>query len=47
MAYNKSIGQQMVMTLDSLDVNSSLVWGPKQESNYNGMSFQGDPSNKS
>jgi hypothetical protein len=44
--YNKSIGQQMVMTLDSLDVNSSLVWGPKQESNYNGMSFQGDPAIK-
>tara|TARA_B110000285_G_scaffold186428_1_gene211783 strand:+ start:8415 stop:13628 length:5214 start_codon:yes stop_codon:yes gene_type:complete len=45
--YNKSIGQQMVMTVDSLDLNSPLiVWGPKHESNYNGMSFQGDPAIK-
>ena len=44
--YNKSIGQQMVMTIDSLDLNSSLVWGPKHESNYNGMSLQGDPAVK-
>jgi len=45
--YNKSIGQQMVMTIDSLDLNTSLLtWGPKHESNYNGMSFQGDPAIK-
>ena len=39
--YNKSIGQQMVMTVDSLDQSTSLVtWEPKFESNYNGMSLQ-------
>ena len=45
--YNKSIGQQMVMTVDSLDQSTSLVtWEPKFESNYNGMSLQGDPAVK-
>jgi hypothetical protein len=43
--YHKTIGQQMVMTLDSLDVlTSSSYWGPKFEGNYNGMSLQGDPA---
>ena len=43
--YHKTIGQQMVMTLDSLDVlTSSTYWGPKFEGNYNGMSLQGDPA---
>ncbi|MDA9809440.1 C25 family cysteine peptidase [Flavobacteriales bacterium] len=45
--YNKSIGQQMVMTIDSLDLNTStLSWEPKFESNYNGMTLQGDPAVK-
>lgn len=45
--YNKSIGQQMVMTIDSLDQSTSLLtWGPKFESNYNGMSLHGDPAVK-
>ena len=45
--YNRSIGQQMVMTVDSLDQSTSLVaWEPKFESNYNGMSLQGDPAIK-
>lgn len=45
--YNKSVGQQMVMTIDSLDLNTStLLWEPKFESNYNGMSLQGDPAVK-
>ena len=45
--YYKSIGQQMVMAVDSLDESTSLlVWEPKFESNYNGMSLQGDPAIK-
>ena len=45
--YNKSIGQQMVMAVDSLDESTSLLlWEPKFESNYNGMSLQGDPAIK-
>ena len=45
--YNKSIGQQMVMAIDSIDESTSLLlWEPKFESNYNGMSLQGDPAIK-
>ena len=46
-SYGKSIGQQMLMTIDSLDEYSSLYnWDPIFESNYNGMSLQGDPAIK-
>ena len=39
--YNKSIGQQMVMTIDSLDLNTStLLWELKFENNYNDISLQ-------
>ena len=45
--YHKTIGQQMVMTIDSLDnYTANSFWGPKFEGNYNGMSLQGDPSVK-
>ena len=44
-SYGKSIGQHMLMTIDSLDeYTSSYIWGPIFESNYNGMSLQGDPA---
>lgn len=43
--YHKTIGQQMVMTVDSLDnITSNIYWNPKFEGNYNGMSLQGDPA---
>ena len=45
--YNKTIGQQMVMAIDSLDMNTAnIFWDPKIEGNYNGMALQGDPSVK-
>ena len=43
--YHKTIGQQMVMAVDSLDNNNlNIFWDPKFEGNYNGMSLQGDPA---
>ena len=45
--YHKTIGQQMVMTIDSLDnFTNNTYWDPKFEGNYNGMSLQGDPAVK-
>ncbi|MBM78592.1 MAG: hypothetical protein CL846_08925 [Crocinitomicaceae bacterium] len=45
--YNKTIGQQMVMAIDSIeDDTQGVIWEPIFESNYNGMSLQGDPSVK-
>lgn len=46
-AYHGTIGQQMVITVDSLDSSTPFTyWGPKFEGNYNGMSLQGDPAIK-
>ena len=43
--YHKTVGQQMVMTVDSLDqATQNIYWSPKFEGNYNGMSLQGDPA---
>ena len=45
--YNKSIGQQMVMAIDSIEYDTQgNIWNPIFESNYNGMSLQGDPAVK-
>lgn len=45
--YNKTIGQQMVMTIDSIEQDTQgNLWNPIFESNYNGMSLQGDPAVK-
>ena len=45
--HGKTIGQQMLMTIDSMDqISSSIISGPRFECNYNGMSLQGDPAVK-
>ena len=45
--YGNTIGQQMLMTIDSMDqISSSIISGPRFECNYNGMSLQGDPAVK-
>ena len=46
-AYGKTIGQQMKMTVDSIDqFTSGIYWNPIYQSIYNGMSLQGDPAIK-
>ena len=45
--YGQTIGQQMKMTIDSLDqFTSGIYWGPIYQGNYNGMALQGDPALK-
>ena len=47
LGYGNTIGQQMKMTVDTLDLYTlGIPWGAKYESNYNGMSLQGDPALK-
>lgn len=46
-AYGKTIGQQMKMTVDSIDLfTSGIEWTPIYQSNYSGMALQGDPAIK-
>jgi len=45
--YGKTIGQQMKMNIDYIDdFTSGINWNPIYQSNYNGMSLQGDPAVK-
>ncbi|MBG15061.1 MAG: hypothetical protein CL853_01770 [Crocinitomicaceae bacterium] len=45
--YGKTIGQQMKMTVDSIDqFTFGIDWNPIYQSTYNGFSLQGDPAIK-
>ena len=45
--YGKTIGQQMKMNIDYIDdFTAGIAWNPIYQSNYNGMSLQGDPALK-
>ena len=45
--YEKTIGQQMKLTVDSLDIfMTGIQYHEIHQTNYNGMSLQGDPSIK-